>query len=44
MMNLVWIAVLSALILAEKVLAAGPWVGLCAGVMLVAWGAVLLLR
>jgi len=43
-MNLVWIAVLSALILAEKVLAAGPWVGLCAGVMLVAWGAVLLLR
>ncbi len=43
-MNLAWIAALSLLVLAEKVLAAGRWVGICAGVVLVAWGAVILLH
>jgi predicted metal-binding membrane protein len=43
-MNLAWIAALSFLVLAEKVLAAGRWVGYCAGVVLVAWGALILLH
>lgn len=43
-MNLAWIAALSLLVLAEKVLAKGRWVGYCAGVVLVAWGAVILLH
>ncbi|WP_386065706.1 DUF2182 domain-containing protein [Tahibacter sp. UC22_41] len=43
-MNLVWIAALSLLVLAEKVLAAGRWVGYCAGIVLVAWGVLILLR
>lgn len=43
-MNLAWIAALSLLVLAEKVLAAGRWVGYCAGVVLVAWGALILLH
>lgn len=42
-MNLAWIAALSVLVLAEKVLAAGPWVGRLAGIALVAWGAAILL-
>jgi predicted metal-binding membrane protein len=37
-MNLAWIAALSLLVLAEKVLPMGRWVGTIAGVMLVAWG------
>lgn len=43
-MNLAWIAALSLLVLAEKVLAAGRWVGYCAGAVLVAWGVLILLR
>ncbi|RNF86254.1 DUF2182 domain-containing protein [Lysobacter psychrotolerans] len=43
-MNLAWIAALSLLVLAEKVLAKGRWVGYCAGVVLMAWGAVILLQ
>jgi len=43
-MNLAWIAALSLLVLAEKVLAAGRWLGYCTGIALVAWGAVILLR
>lgn len=43
-MNLAWIAALSVLVLAEKTLAAGRWVGYCAGVVLLVWGAVILLR
>ncbi len=42
-MNLAWIAALSLLVLAEKVLAAGRWVGRAAGIVLVAWGAAILL-
>ncbi len=42
-MNLAWIAALSLLVLAEKVLAAGPWVGRISGIALIAWGAALLL-
>lgn len=37
-MNLVWIAALSALVLAEKHLPGGRWLGRAAGVVLVAWG------
>ena len=43
-MNLAWIAALSLLVLAEKVLAQGRWVGYAAGAVLVAWGAGILLR
>ena len=42
-MNLAWIAALSLLVLAEKLLPAGRWVGRGAGIVLVAWGAVILL-
>ena len=42
-MNLVWIAALSLLVLAEKVLTAGRWLGRAAGIALVAWGAAILL-
>ena len=38
-----WIAALSLLVLAEKVLAAGRWVGRGAGIVLVAWGVAVLL-
>jgi predicted metal-binding membrane protein len=43
-MNLIWIAVISLLILAEKVLALGRWVGRAAGLVLIVWGLALLLR
>jgi predicted metal-binding membrane protein len=43
-MNLAWIAALSLLILAEKVLALGRWVGRAAGLVLIGWGLFLLLR
>ena len=42
-MNLAWIAALSLLVLAEKVLVVGRWVGRGAGIVLVAWGAAILL-
>lgn len=42
-MNLVWIALLSLLVLAEKVLPAGAFVARLAGVFLVAWGLATLL-
>lgn len=42
-MNLAWIAALSLLVLAEKVLPAGRWVGRGAGMVLVGWGAAILL-
>lgn len=42
-MNLAWIAALSLLVLAEKVLAVGRWVGRAAGVVLMAWGTTILL-
>lgn len=42
-MNLAWIAALSLLVLAEKVLAKGRWVGYGAGALLVAWGVGILL-
>ena len=42
-MNLAWIAALSLLVLAEKVLPAGRWVGRVAGIVLVVWGGVVLL-
>ena len=43
-MNLAWIAALSLLVLVEKKLPAGRWVGYGVGVVLIAWGAVVLLR
>lgn len=42
-MNLAWIAALSLLVLAEKVLTAGRWLGRAAGIALVAWGVAILL-
>lgn len=42
-MNLVWIAALSVLVLAEKHLPGGRWLGSGAGIVLVAWGLVVLL-
>lgn len=42
-MNLAWIAALSLLVLAEKALTAGRWLGRAAGIVLIAWGAVILL-
>lgn len=41
-MNLTWIAAVAALVLVEKMLAAGPWVGRLAGVALIVWSAVTL--
>lgn len=43
-MNLVWIAALTLLVLAEKLLPRGRWVGRAAGALLIAWGVVLFLR
>jgi predicted metal-binding membrane protein len=43
-MNLLWIAILSALVLAEKLLPQGRLVGRLAGAAILAWGAFLLLR
>ena len=37
-MNLLWIATLAALVLAEKILPAGPWIARSAGLALLAWG------
>ena len=42
-MNVIWIAALAMLVLAEKVLPAGPWVGRVAGIALIAWGAATLM-
>jgi predicted metal-binding membrane protein len=41
-MNLLWVAILTAFVLLEKVAPAGPWVGRVAGVLLTAWGTWLL--
>jgi predicted metal-binding membrane protein len=37
-MNLLWVAVIAALVLLEKVARFGPWIGHLAGLMLVGWG------
>jgi predicted metal-binding membrane protein len=37
-MNLAWIAALAVLVMAEKLLPAGPWAARAAGAILVAWG------
>jgi predicted metal-binding membrane protein len=37
-MNLVWIGVLAALVLAEKVLPGGHWLGRIVGMLFIAWG------
>lgn len=42
-MNLVWIAALSALVLAEKHLPGGRWIGRATGAVLVGWGLLVLL-
>ena len=41
-MNLLWIAVLAGLVFVEKLVPGGPWFARGAGLLLVAWGAVLL--
>ena len=38
-MNLAWIAALALLVLAEKLLPGGAWVGRAAGAVMLAWGA-----
>ena len=43
-MNLLWIAALAALVLAEKVAPAGHWVGRIAGLGLLAWGLWFIIR
>jgi predicted metal-binding membrane protein len=43
-MNLLWIAVLSAFVLIEKVAPAGGWLGRAAGLLLVAWGGWMVLQ
>jgi predicted metal-binding membrane protein len=42
-MNLLWIALLSALVLAEKALAGGRWIARASGALMLAWGAATLL-
>ena len=37
-MNLLWVAVIAALVLVEKVIPAGPWLGRAAGLTLAGWG------
>ena len=41
-MNLVWIAALAVLVLAEKIAPAGQWIGRGAGAVLLAWAVVVL--
>jgi predicted metal-binding membrane protein len=43
-MNMAWIAVLAAFIFLEKILPHGRWTGRIAGVILIAWGAAVLIR
>jgi predicted metal-binding membrane protein len=43
-MNLLWVAGLAVLVLAEKTLPAGRWVTRTSGAALLAWGALVLLR
>jgi predicted metal-binding membrane protein len=43
-MNVIWIAALAILVLIEKALAAGVWVGRGAGIALIAWGIATLLN
>jgi len=42
-MNLLWVAALAAVVLAEKLFPAGVWIGRISGLVLIAWGAWLLL-
>ncbi|MDB6164516.1 MAG: metal-binding integral rane protein-like protein [Xanthomonadaceae bacterium] len=42
-MNLIWIAALSTLVLVEKRIARGRWVGRAVAVVLVTWGVATLL-
>jgi predicted metal-binding membrane protein len=37
-MNLVWIAAIALLVLVEKLVPAGQWIGRAAGLLLIAWG------
>jgi predicted metal-binding membrane protein len=37
-MNMWWVAIISAFVLAEKAVPKGLWVGRAAGLLLVAWG------
>jgi predicted metal-binding membrane protein len=43
-MNVVWIAALAVLVLTEKILPAGEWVGRGASIVLIAWGIATLLQ
>ena len=37
-MNLVWVAALAAIVLVEKLLPHGDWIGRIGGLLLIAWG------
>ena len=41
-MNIAWIAAVAAFVLIEKVSSAGHWIGRVVGVLLVVWGAAIL--
>ncbi|HSU68079.1 MAG TPA: DUF2182 domain-containing protein, partial [Tepidisphaeraceae bacterium] len=43
-MNLLWVAILTAFVLFEKLAPAGPWVGRVAGVLMIGWGIAVLTR
>ncbi len=43
-MNVAWIAGLTLYVMIEKLVPAGHWVGSCGGILLIIWGAVLLVR
>ena len=44
LMNLLWVAGIAAFVLVEKLAPAGHWIGRAAGLLLIAWGAVALVR
>jgi predicted metal-binding membrane protein len=43
-MNLAWVAAIAALVLVEKVVPAGPWIGRLTGLVLLGWGVSVLAR
>jgi predicted metal-binding membrane protein len=43
-MNLWWVAAIAAVVLIEKVAAAGPWIARATGVLLILWGGWMLAR
>ncbi len=42
-MNLLWVALLAIIVLVEKVVPAGHWLGRAAGLLSIAWGITILI-